>query len=85
MMESLVTEWDQAGYQRERTGAILPNVAPSNVYPTKDGQLILIAANQDSGLVAPVHDDGPPGVVRAGPPVLDPRRPRQATRSTSTS
>jgi formyl-CoA transferase len=48
MMESLVTEWDQAGYQRERTGAILPNVAPSNVYPTKDGQLILIAANQDS-------------------------------------
>ncbi len=48
MMESLVTEWDVAGYQRERTGAILPNVAPSNVYPTKDGQLILIAANQDS-------------------------------------
>lgn len=48
MMESLVTEWDIAGYQRERTGAILPNVAPSNVYPTKDGQLVLIAANQDS-------------------------------------
>ncbi|MCD9198634.1 CaiB/BaiF CoA transferase family protein [Aeromicrobium wangtongii] len=48
MMESLVTEWDVAQYQRERTGAILPNVAPSNVYPTKDGQLILIAANQDT-------------------------------------
>lgn len=48
MMESLVTEWDVAKYQRERTGAILPNVAPSNVYPTKDGQLILIAANQDT-------------------------------------
>lgn len=48
MMESLVTEWDVAEYQRERTGAILPNVAPSNVYPTKDGQLILIAANQDT-------------------------------------
>lgn len=48
MMESLVTEWDIAKYQRERTGAILPNVAPSNVYPTKDGQLILIAANQDT-------------------------------------
>ena len=38
----------RAGYQRERTGAVLPNVAPSNVYPTSDGQLILIAANQDS-------------------------------------
>jgi formyl-CoA transferase len=48
MMESLVTEWDIAGYQRERTGAILPNVAPSNVYPTKDGQLVLIAANQNT-------------------------------------
>ena len=48
MTESLVTEWTAAGYQRERTGAILPNVAPSNVYPTKDGQTVLIAANQDT-------------------------------------
>jgi formyl-CoA transferase len=48
MMESLVTEYDKAGYIRERQGAILPNVAPSNVYPTSDGRLILIAANQDT-------------------------------------
>ncbi|MCK6370474.1 MAG: CoA transferase [Gammaproteobacteria bacterium] len=48
MMESLVTEYDKAGYIRERQGAILPNVAPSNVYPTSDGKLILIAANQDT-------------------------------------
>ncbi len=48
MMESLVTEYDQTGYIRERTGAILPNVAPSNVYPTSDGKMILIAANQDT-------------------------------------
>jgi len=48
MMESLVTEYDKAGYIRERTGAILPNVSPSNVYPTKDGGMILIAANQDT-------------------------------------
>ena len=47
MMESLITEYDQTGYIRERTGAILPNVAPSNVYPTRDG-LVLIAANQDT-------------------------------------
>jgi len=47
MMESLVTEFDKTGYIRERTGAILPNVAPSNVYPTSDG-LVLIAANQDT-------------------------------------
>jgi len=48
MMESLITEYDKAGYIRERTGAILPNVAPSNVYPTKDGKMLLIAANQDT-------------------------------------
>ncbi len=48
MMESLITEYDQTGYIRERTGAILPNVAPSNVYPTTDGKMILIAANQDT-------------------------------------
>jgi formyl-CoA transferase len=46
-MESLVTEFQQAGYVRERTGAILPNVAPSNVYPTSDGLMLVIAANQD--------------------------------------
>ncbi|MEU5882498.1 CoA transferase [Spirillospora sp. NPDC047279] len=47
MMESLVPEWEIAGYQRERTGSVLPNVAPSNVYPTKDGP-VLIAANRDT-------------------------------------
>jgi crotonobetainyl-CoA:carnitine CoA-transferase CaiB-like acyl-CoA transferase len=48
MMESLLPEWDITGYQRERTGAVLPNVAPSNVYPTAGGEMILIAANQDT-------------------------------------
>lgn len=47
MMESLIPEYDLAHYVRERTGPILPNVAPSNVYPTSDGQMVLIAANQD--------------------------------------
>ena len=48
MMESLVTEFDVAGYVRERTGAILPNVSPSNVFDTADNKLLLIAANQDT-------------------------------------
>ncbi|MGA2777805.1 MAG: CoA transferase [Steroidobacteraceae bacterium] len=47
MMESLITEYDKTGFVRERTGAILPNIAPSNVYPTQDG-LVLIGANQDT-------------------------------------
>jgi crotonobetainyl-CoA:carnitine CoA-transferase CaiB-like acyl-CoA transferase len=45
--ESLVVEWCARGTVRERTGPTLPGIAPSNVYPTSDGQ-ILIAANQDS-------------------------------------
>jgi formyl-CoA transferase len=48
MMESLITEFDKTGYIRERTGAILPHVAPSNVYPTSDGSMVLIAGNQDT-------------------------------------
>ena len=48
MMESLVSEYDKLGHIRERTGAILPKIAPSNVYPTADGQFVLIAANQDT-------------------------------------
>jgi formyl-CoA transferase len=47
MMESLIPEWEIAGYQRERTGSVLPNVAPSNVYPTKDAP-VLVAANRDT-------------------------------------
>ncbi|MEO8898685.1 MAG: CoA transferase [Candidatus Dormibacter sp.] len=47
MMESLIPEYTVAGYIRERTGAVLPNVVPSNVYATADDQLMLIAANQD--------------------------------------
>ncbi|MBY6683932.1 CoA transferase [Rhodococcus sp. BP-149] len=48
IMESIVPEWVISGYQRERSGAVLPGVAPSNVYPTADGGWILVAANQDT-------------------------------------
>ena len=47
MMESLVTEYHGGGYIRERTGAILPKVAPSNIYPTAEG-MVIIGANQDT-------------------------------------
>ena len=47
MMESLIPEYQKAHYIRERTGSILPNVAPANAYPARDGEY-LIAANQDT-------------------------------------
>jgi formyl-CoA transferase len=63
-MESLLPEWAVAGYQRERTGAVLPNVAPSNVYPTGDGELVLIAANQDSVFARLAGAMGRPGLAQ---------------------
>ena len=48
VMESLIPEYVLGDYIRERTGAILPNVSPSNVFPTADDQMVLIAANQDT-------------------------------------
>lgn len=48
VMESLVPDWTVGGVQRERTGSILPKIAPSNVYPTKDGEWVIIGANQDT-------------------------------------
>lgn len=47
VMESLVPDYAIGNFTRERSGSILPGVAPSNVYPTVDGYY-LIAANQDS-------------------------------------
>ncbi|WP_380878394.1 succinyl-CoA--D-citramalate CoA-transferase [Sphingomonas sp. DBB INV C78] len=47
VMESLVPEYQVSGYIRERSGSILPGIAPSNVYKCKDGDY-LIGGNQDA-------------------------------------
>ncbi len=46
VMESLIPEYTIAGMTRERSGAFLPGIAPSNVYACRDGDY-LIGANQD--------------------------------------
>ncbi len=46
VMESLIPEYTVAGLTRERSGAFLPGIAPSNVYACRDGDY-LIGANQD--------------------------------------
>ena len=48
VMENLITEFVITGYQRERSGAILPGIAPSNAYPTASGDMVVIGANQDT-------------------------------------
>jgi crotonobetainyl-CoA:carnitine CoA-transferase CaiB-like acyl-CoA transferase len=47
VMESLVPEYDVAGYVRERSGGALPGISPSNTYPTADGAYVVIAGNSD--------------------------------------
>lgn len=47
VMEGLVPEYDHGGFIRERSGSILPGIAPSNVYRCKDGEY-MIGANKDS-------------------------------------
>ncbi len=48
VMESLLPEYDAQGVVRERSGSSLPGIAPSNLYPCKDGSYVLIAGNADS-------------------------------------
>ena len=48
VMENLVTEYDLTGYVRERSGSILPGIAPSNVYPCANGESLLIGGNGDA-------------------------------------
>ena len=48
VMENLVTEYDLTGYVRERSGSILPGIAPSNAYPCANGEMILIGGNGDT-------------------------------------
>ncbi|MBM7608572.1 crotonobetainyl-CoA:carnitine CoA-transferase CaiB-like acyl-CoA transferase [Lysinibacillus composti] len=47
VMENGIGEYYKYGVIKERTGSILPGVAPSNLYNTKDGKLVIVAANSD--------------------------------------
>ena len=47
VMEATIPEYTVSNYIRERSGATLPGVSPSNIYDCSDG-IFLIAANQDT-------------------------------------
>lgn len=48
VMESLIPEYAMTGHIRERSGAALPGIAPSNTYQCSDGRYVAIAGNGDS-------------------------------------
>lgn len=47
-VEGMIPEYALTGHRRERTGPVLPGVAPSNIYPTSDGNWIVMGANHDN-------------------------------------
>jgi formyl-CoA transferase len=48
LMESLLPEYDMFKFIRNRSGASLPGIVPSNTYLTKDNKYVVIGANSDS-------------------------------------
>ena len=48
MMESVLPEYGMYGFVRERSGASLPGIVPSNTYVTRDDKYVVIGANADS-------------------------------------
>ncbi|MYR07626.1 CoA transferase [Gordonia sp. SID5947] len=48
IQESTVPDYHKTGHVRQASGTRLERVAPSNIYKSKDGRWVIIAANQDT-------------------------------------
>ncbi|HEY9315290.1 CoA transferase [Williamsia sp.] len=48
IQESTIPDYDQGGVIRGPSGTRLAGIAPSNIYPTGDGSMVVIGANQDT-------------------------------------
>jgi formyl-CoA transferase len=48
LMESMLPEYGMLGFVRERSGAALPGIVPSNTYLCSDGGYVVIGGNNDS-------------------------------------
>lgn len=47
VMESVLPEYSVLGHVRQRSGASLPGICPSNTYPCRDGRHVIVAGNSD--------------------------------------
>lgn len=63
IMESLIPEFAALGHIRERTGASLPGISPSNTYICRDGRYVIIAGNSDSIFKRLMHAIGRPDLA----------------------
>lgn len=73
VMESVVPEYDVMGLVRQRSGSILPGIAPSNVYRCRDGEY-MIGGNGDAIFARLAEAMGEPELAR------DPRYATHTTR-----
>ncbi|WP_207843159.1 CaiB/BaiF CoA transferase family protein [Williamsia soli] len=48
IQESTIPDYDQGGIVRGPSGTRLAGIAPSNIYPTAEGRMVVIGANQDT-------------------------------------
>lgn len=48
LMESMLPEYGMLGFVRERSGAALPGIVPSNTYVCADGAYVVVGGNSDS-------------------------------------
>jgi formyl-CoA transferase/succinyl-CoA--D-citramalate CoA-transferase len=67
-LESCLPEFQKFGVVRQPSGALLPGIAPSSVYPTVDGDWLIIGANQDSVFTRFALLTGHPEWVEPGAP-----------------
>jgi crotonobetainyl-CoA:carnitine CoA-transferase CaiB-like acyl-CoA transferase len=63
VMESLIPEYSRSGFVRERTGASLPGIAPSNTYTCGDGSYVVIGGNSDGIFKRLMHAIGRPDLA----------------------
>ena len=67
-MESMIPEYALAGEIRERSGSVLPGIAPSNIYPAlsedeQPGEWVVIGANGENVFRRLVAEMGQPGLA----------------------
>ncbi len=48
VMESLIPDYDAYGTIKQRTGSLLSGIAPTNIYPCKNDQWVIIGGNGDA-------------------------------------
>ena len=63
VLESVLSEYGASGAVRHRSGNTLPGVAPSNLYPTRDGHWVVIGANADGPFERLCEAMGVPGLA----------------------